>query len=252
MYKILAKPFFIGKNIVFMSSCHSTNDVASDLLKAGDVQEGTIVITDHQSKGRGQQGNHWEADPGKNITCSVILKPKTLLISDQFLLNVITSLAIADLVSDVLTIESKVKWPNDIYCLGDKICGILINNYLKKDCISSAVIGIGLNVNQRSFDIDNATSLSTLSGNATYDLPQILESLVLSIEKRYFQWKNDEATLWQEYLSKLYWKDEIRTFIAGGKYFTGVIRDVTKQGQLVVEKEQGLQPFDFKTISFIK
>lgn len=242
----------MGKKVVYMPSCHSTNDVASDLIKKGDVEEGTIVITDHQTKGRGQPGNHWEAEEGKNITCSLVLKPKTLSISDQFLLNVIISMGVADIVSSILSIDTKVKWPNDIYCKGEKVSGILIKNTIKKYTLENSVAGIGLNVNQQRFSNSKATSLSILSGNATYDLPQILESLVLSIEKRYFQWKNDTESLWNDYLEQLYWLGEVRTYKSEGEYFTGIIRSVTKSGKLVIEDEVYTKEFDFKTIEFIK
>ena len=251
MYKILAKPFFMGKRVVYMPSCHSTNEVAIDLLKKGSIEEGTIVITDHQTTGRGQQGNRWEAEEGKNITCSLILKPKTLPITDQFVLNIITSLGVADMVEEILSLETKVKWPNDVYCSGKKISGILINNTIKGSLMESAIIGIGLNVNQRHFDYDGASSISLLSGNTTYDLPKILESLILSIEKRYLQWKNKDD-LRADYLDKMYWIGQVRTFKANGKFFTGIIRGATKAGRLIVEEEAQTKEYDFKAIEFVK
>jgi len=252
LYKILAKPFFMGKRVVYMPSCHSTNEVASDLLKKGRIEEGTIVITDNQTKGRGQQGNHWEAEEGKNITCSLILRPKALPTIDQFVLNIIASLGVADIVREVLSIDTEVKWPNDVYCEGQKISGILINNFIKRSSIESAVIGIGLNVNQNSFEYEKATSLSLLSGNNTYDLPQILESLILSIEKRYFQWKNHRETLWNDYLDRMYWYGEVRTYKANNRFFTGIIRGVTKAGRLILEGEEKTSEYDFKAIEFVE
>ncbi len=242
----------MGKKVVYMPSCHSTNQVALDLLKNGRVEEGTIVITNHQTSGRGQQGNQWEAEEGKNITCSLILKPKSLPIADQFLLNVIISLGVADLVRDILSMDTKVKWPNDIYCNSEKICGILVNNTVKGHTLENSVIGIGLNVNQQQFSHPKATSLALLSGNTTYDLPQILEALITAIEKRYFQWKNDTLGLWEDYIANLYWHDEVRTYKTEGEYFTGLIRGVTKSGQLLVEGEEQTREFEFKTIEFVK
>jgi BirA family biotin operon repressor/biotin-[acetyl-CoA-carboxylase] ligase len=242
----------MGKRVVYMPSCHSTNDVASDLLKNGSIEEGTIVITDHQIHGRGQQGNQWEADQGKNITCSLILKPKPLLVKEQFVLNVMISLGVADLVEKVTSKDANVKWPNDIYCEGHKICGILISNIVRKNTIETTVAGIGLNVNQMQFMNGNATSLALLSGNVTYNLEQILESLIMAVEKRYFQWKNNCDDLWDDYLSKLYWLDEVRTFEANDEYFTGMIRGVSRTGQLLIEDEVGVKEFEFKTIRFAK
>lgn len=242
----------MGKRVVYMPSCHSTNDVASDLLKKQEIEEGTIVITNHQTSGRGQQGNHWEADAGKNITFSLVLKPKALFVVDHFVLNVIISLGVADLVQNILSIGVKVKWPNDVYCNGGKICGILIKNTVKGQVLENSIVGIGLNVNQQHFSYSRATSLSLLSGNTTYDLSQILESLILSIEKRYFQWKNDVESLWDDYFMNMYWYEEVRTYKADGEYFTGIIKGVTKTGRLIVEQENEIRMFDFKTIEFVK
>lgn len=242
----------MAKKVVYMPSCHSTNEVASDLLKTQKIEEGTIIITDNQTRGRGQQGNYWESDKGKNITCSLILKPKTLLLSDQFVLNIIVSLGVADLVSQVLSMDAKVKWPNDVYCNGEKISGILINSTIKGYMLENSVVGIGLNVNQQHFSNIKATSLSLLSGNATYNLPQILEPLILCVEKRYFQWKNDIDGLRSDYLNNMYWHDQVRTYKANGKYFTGIIKGVTNTGKLMVQDEVQTRLFDFKTIEFVK
>ena len=235
-----------------MPSCHSTNEIAVSLLKEGTVEEGTIIITDHQTRGQGQSGNDWEAEKGKNITCSLILKPKTLPIADQFILNVIISLGVADLVSNILSANAQVKWPNDVYYNREKIGGILINNIIKGNILEGSVVGIGLNVNQRHFSYSKATSLSVLSGNTTYDLSKVLASLILFIEKRYFQWKNDTKSLWKDYLARMYWFGEVRVYQAEGKYFTGIIRGITKSGQLIVEEEKLTREFAFKTIAFVK
>jgi BirA family biotin operon repressor/biotin-[acetyl-CoA-carboxylase] ligase len=242
----------MGKKVVYMPSCSSTNEVASDLMRIQEIEEGTVVITDHQTSGRGQQGNQWESTKGMNITCSLILKPKVLALRDQFVLNMIVSLGVADLVSEVLSVEAKVKWPNDVYCNGEKISGILINSTIKGYMLEHAVVGIGLNVNQQIFANVNATSLSLHSGNTIYSLPQILESLILCVEKRYFQWKNDVEALRSDYLGKMYWYDQVRTYKENGKYFTGIIKGVTTAGKLLVEDEKQTRSFDFKAIAFVK
>ena len=78
MYKILAKTLFLGKEVVYMPSCHSTNDIALQQIKKPDTREGLIVITDDQTQGRGQRGNQWKSEPNSNLTFSVILKPTFL------------------------------------------------------------------------------------------------------------------------------------------------------------------------------
>ena len=120
MYKSLAKTLFVGKNLIFLTTCHSTNEEAADRVRKGRQVEGTIIITDNQTRGRGQQSNRWWSEPGKNLTFSLILHPKELLVEEQFLLNTVTSLAITD-VLDLLFPGAVVKWPNDIYVKDEKL-----------------------------------------------------------------------------------------------------------------------------------
>src|SRR4051794_34289976 len=103
----------MGKNLVFVPECHSTNDLALQLCQQSAVLEGSVVITLNQTKGRGQRGNSWETEPGKNLTLSLIVKPAFLAIQDQFMLNVISSLGVLDYLRDSSTSKLHVKWPND-------------------------------------------------------------------------------------------------------------------------------------------
>ena len=144
MHKDPIDSLFPGANQIRLPSCHSTNDVASDLLAEGNIAEGTVIITDHQTKGKGQRGNSWESEPGKNLTCSLILKPKFLPVQKQFELTVVSSLAIVHTLRDLGLPNAQVKWPNDIYYGNAKIAGILIENTVRANHLEYAVVGIGL------------------------------------------------------------------------------------------------------------
>jgi len=253
LYKNLAKPFFIGKEVVFVPSCHSTNDIASELLKNDVAHEGTIVITDKQTDGRGQLGNRWESQQEMNLTFSIILKPSLLAIKDHFMLNVISSLAICDFIAKFLPNKVKVKWPNDVYVGDEKIAGILTSNTVRSSQIESTVIGVGLNVNQVEFEVDNATSLKLATGQH-FSLGECLESLVLAFEKRYFQLFRNNAyhQLIEDYESNLYWNRELHTFSRKGHLFSGTIQGINPIGQLHVETDEGDEFFNFKEIAFIR
>src|SRR5690348_13137008 len=104
----------MGHSLVFMPECHSTNGEALRLLQDNPpVAEGTVIITDNQTAGRGQRGNTWESEPGKNLTFSIILKPTFLHPKDQFKLNMCVSLALHDYLTSQLQ-DVKIKWPNDM------------------------------------------------------------------------------------------------------------------------------------------
>ncbi|MBT1704130.1 biotin--[acetyl-CoA-carboxylase] ligase [Chryseosolibacter indicus] len=251
MYKIPANTLFLAKNIVFVPECHSTNTLALELSQQPHTSDGTVVITEHQTLGRGQRGNTWEAEPGKNLTFSVILKPAFLPVKNQFFLNIFASLAIYDLLRNKTDGQINIKWPNDIYINGKKLCGILIENQIRGSQVSNTILGIGLNVNQRTFSRTTATSLSLVT-DKNYDLPELLQELSGCLEARYLQLRAaDYKQLKEEYLNKLYWIKEKHTFAARENEFIGQIIGVDENGRLLVETPKGVEFFDVKEISYV-
>ncbi|NJM26329.1 MAG: biotin--[acetyl-CoA-carboxylase] ligase [Bacteroidia bacterium] len=160
MYKIPAKTLFFGKNLIYVPECHSTNDLAWELVKTAKAGEGTIVITSNQTAGRGQRGNAWEATAGLNLTFSIVFKPTFLAPHQQFALNMFSSLAVAQALAEANVPGLRVKWPNDVMSGARKMVGILVENTVQANRINHTVAGIGINVNQQAFDVPNATSIN--------------------------------------------------------------------------------------------
>ena len=251
MYKIPANTLFVGKNLVYVPVCHSTNTLAAELSIKTPLSEGTLIITDNQQAGRGQRGNGWEAEPGKNLTFSIVLKPTFLAISDQFLLNQCISLAITDSIQGLLVQEVKIKWPNDIIVSNKKVGGILIENNLSNLKIEQSIIGIGLNINQQKFQAELASSLSVI-GKTEFSLSGILEMLLENVEARYLQLKRSEfSSIKSDYLSKLFQINQANRYLTDGKEFEGVITGVDERGRLKIQSGNAHQVFDVKQVSFI-
>lgn len=247
-----AHTLFLGKNVINLPKCHSTNSYAAQMLAEKGVTEGTVITTEHQTNGRGQRGNNWEAAAGKNLTFSLILKPSFLHIQEQFYLNIITSLAIYDLLTEFLPFGLAIKWPNDLYHHKQKLAGTLIENSLKNTNLEWSVLGIGLNVNQYSFENEKAGSLVLATGKE-FSRPDLLGKLLLCIEHRYLQLRAGERQeLKQEYLSRLYWLGELHTFRSGNQDFIGKIIGIDKTGRLAVVMPEGeVRYFWIKEIEFI-
>lgn len=249
MYKIPANTLFIGKQLVFVPECHSTNTLALEM--ASDAPEGTVVITPNQTAGRGQRGSRWEAETGMNLTFSVILKPNFLRVEDQFLLNMVVSLAVRDVLMEKTYQPVHIKWPNDILVHGRKISGILIENQLQGGRFSVSVAGIGFNLNQRKFQSPNATSLVSVTGG-TEAPEQTLHQLLSYLETRYLQLRNRAVDqLKTHYLEALYWRDERHRFRSSGGEFEGVIQGIDPWGRLEVDRDGARAYFDIKEIQFI-
>lgn len=251
MYKIPAKTVFMGKNLVFVPDCPSTNSLALEISQQSPVAEGTVVVTDRQTAGRGQRGNSWEAEPGQNLTFSLILKPGFLAVNKQFFLNVVTSLALKDFLGDKTT-DTYIKWPNDILVHGKKISGILVENQVQGSLLRTSIVGIGFNLNQQSFEFPAATSLALVTG-ATYDNSDALASILSFLESRYLKLrKGDYRELLDEYLAGLYWRGERRVFASNGDEFEGAIEDIDESGRLRMQTEQGTRVFGIKEIQYIR
>lgn len=235
-----------------MPSCHSTNDIALQMLKKPDTREGMVVITDHQTQGRGQRGNNWKSDSGSNLTLSIILKPSFLQASDQFYLNIITSLAVRRMIEEccVTELDLKVKWPNDVLLNEKKIAGILIENTLQSSSIQWSVVGMGININQQGIGLEKATSLFEVTKSMN-SLAELFEMLIESLEYYYLKLKSGKKEeLKEAYLQHLFGFQEFRKYRA--EYiFNGKILDVADTGRLVMETAKGVQSFDFKEVEFL-
>lgn len=209
-----------------------------------------MVITPNQTAGRGQRGNGWEAEPGKNFTFSLILKPGMLAVKDQFYLNIFTSLALHDYLAGKTSTAVRVKWPNDIYVGSKKVCGILVESQISGNKFSHVVVGIGLNVNQQKFGTDTATSLSVLTGRE-FDLQTELETLLKFVEARYLQLREGKLTLLMEdYLKVLYGLHKPLMFDTGGVRAEGMIMGVDESGRLRVLIGGKEQVFGVKEVGY--
>jgi len=242
---------FMGQQLFFLPVCESTNSEAQQLLIKNEATEGCLVLTAQQTSGRGQRGNSWEAEPGKNITLSVILSPTFLAARHQFLLNMAVSLAVLDLLRGQGLAQAQVKWPNDLYFEGKKLGGILIENTINSYYLQHSIIGIGLNVNQLQFQFSTATSLAACVGHML-DVETLVAQLMELLEKRYLELRNGKTDrLKYEYLQALFRYQETHTYIVDNRRVQGQIRGIDDDGRLAVEMEGLLRYFSFKEIAFV-
>ena len=131
--------------IINLDETDSTNHYLAQLCDREPISEYTTVRADYQTAGKGQRGNTWESEKGKNLLFSFVLYPTFLKAHRQFLLSQLTALAVKETL-ELWTDDIRIKWPNDIYWKGKKICGMLIENALQGKCIEECVVGVGLNV----------------------------------------------------------------------------------------------------------
>jgi BirA family biotin operon repressor/biotin-[acetyl-CoA-carboxylase] ligase len=243
----------IGSRRIFIEKVTSTNTHLSSLLRKGMVQEGTIVHASFQTAGRGQPGNTWESQYGKNLLLSIILYPLTVRADKQFIISKMISLGIRDHLISIIP-DVTIKWPNDIYVRNDKIAGILIENSVIKGEIENTIAGIGLNVNQDKFSpsVPNATSLKKITGK-DHDLENCLSGLCWAIDLRYKQMLYEKKNLIDDdYLSALYRYGEFNEFRDSNGIFEGKIIAVTGTGRLQIEDRRGrIYEYGFKEVDVL-
>ena len=255
METISPNTLFTGKRFIYLHEIDSTNNHAVQLLQRENLPEGTVIFTPSQVKGRGQFGNEWLSEPGKNIAMSVILYPNFLQAEKQFFLNQAVSLAVFDFCKKTVMLPDKlkIKWSNDIFIGDKKAGGILVENTLSGNRINNSVVGIGINVNQTRFpaEIPDATSLKSVTGNS-FPLLNLVEKLCEELEFRYLQLREGKHDLLKrDYLQVLYRYQEIHSYKISHEVVAGQILGVTEDGKLIIEMNGRLNYFGFKEIEFL-
>ncbi|RLB19531.1 MAG: biotin--[acetyl-CoA-carboxylase] ligase [Deltaproteobacteria bacterium] len=189
----LEDSMFSGR-LIYEKSLDSTNRLAKSLCEKG-AAEGTVVVAEHQSAGRGRMGRAWLAEPSTNLLFSVVLRPG-LGMERLFLVNAVGALAIADAVAQKTSLHVGIKWPNDIYVGRAKLAGILSEFSMKSPRLEYVIVGIGLNVHwsppQLDPPADHATSILKETGRHVCRT-DLLSSLLLIMERYYLRLKQGDA-----------------------------------------------------------
>lgn len=244
---------FTGKNIIYLDRVSSTNNVLSEMLSnSKPLADGSVIMAEEQSHGRGQHGTFWEASPGKNITISILYKPEFLTIDRQFYLSMAISLGISSFLEEELKQNVEIKWPNDIYVANRKIAGVLIENALINNHLKTSIIGIGLNVNQEIFHsgAPNPCSMKQLTGVA-YNVKELVQRLFHHIEINYLNLKAGKYDYIREnYLAKLYKYQVEANYLLGDKPVKAKIIDLETSGRLVLLVDNERISVDTKEIEF--
>ncbi|MFZ4550068.1 MAG: biotin--[acetyl-CoA-carboxylase] ligase [Bacteroidales bacterium] len=239
--------------ILRLPQTKSTNSFAVNLLSQKRPDEGYVVITNHQTDGKGLEANSWESEAGKNLTFSIILYPD-FAAEQQFILNKAISLGIYEfLQKEIHDVKVSVKWPNDIYLDNKKVCGILVQNSLIGNRFDYTIVGIGLNVNQTHFlsDAPNPVSMKMIN-EKEYNLEELLNKLLDRILLRYYQVKTAPKKIEKDYQKALFRVMEWCEYEVKKSRVYGRITGTNEYGQLLLETESGpVLICDLKEIKFL-
>ncbi len=226
--------------IIKLDAIDSTNSFLKKKLTNQNIDDLTIVYSKNQFKGRGRTTKEWISEPNKNIAFSLLKKFKTNDLEHLFLLNLIVSISILDLLKKFSIKNASVKWPNDIMVKNKKISGILVESKIKKNNSINSIIGIGININQEKFPVNiSATSIINETGNFS-DLDLLATELAEIIISNFKINETNSNFFLKEYNKKLHNKNQIIYF---QNKFTetkvGKIVKVDLSGNLMVMNERG-------------
>ena len=257
-YKILSLP-----------STDSTNTYLRQLRPMPDDPI-TLVTTEYQTAGRGQRGNSWESEPGSNLLYSLLVHPSTLRPSQMFSLSEVAALSVCQSLDEILapwrgqegaapagvhpaTLPFCVKWPNDIYYGDRKVAGILIETDLMGSRIANAIIGVGVNLNQRRFlgNAPNPISLCHITGHDTS--PQLaMDTIMKHFTHLYARLEaGDLDSLHHDFMQHLYRREGFHPYQDASGSFRARIVGVELTGHLILEDTEGrTRRYAFKEVSF--
>ncbi len=233
---------WVGQLVVYHQSVGSTNDEAKELAEAG-APDGTLVIADHQMRGRGRLDRQWWSPPGLNLLFSLIFRPEFLAPHQAQRLMMICSLALCDVVTKVTGLWATVKWPNDVLLGGRKLCGLLAELGLSSTRLDYAVVGMGINVNV-DFAGDDAPALMTPATSLKIELGreisrmEVLAALLRRIEARYESLRAG-ALPHDEWQSRLNLLGQAVQVTMPHRVLTGLATGVDADGALLVQQPDG-------------
>ena len=240
--------------IIKLDKCESTTAYLKQLMEANTDEKNLLILSNFQTKGKGQGEAFWESENAKNLLLSFNINIDGLLAENQFYISIVIALSIKDILYEILPKKNvKIKWPNDVYIDDRKIAGILIENSVIGSYISESIIGIGMNVNQQIFESDAPNPISIIHyNNKSNNIDEILTMLVSALERNFELLRLlDFNTLKNRYLKALYRIGEEHAFLIDGKEYKGVIKGVDEYGFLQIEINSKLLSFDIKQIKYL-
>ena len=245
---------------IHLATVDSTSNFARKLLDGNEYADEIVMIdADDQTAGRGQRGNSWETEDGKNVIFSLICHPSWLRPAQQYVLSEAIALAVVEVlrrnVSSVDAQKMSVKWPNDIYYGDKKISGTLIECDLFGRSVSNCIVGTGINVNQQFFlsDAPNPVSLFQITGEE-HNREQVLNDVVSAFIDLYDKIEHEGSEFIHSYYKENLYRNDggFYTYSDENGVFSARILDVEPSGRIILVTEDGeTRRYEFKEVKFI-
>jgi len=239
--------------LIKLDAIDSTNDFLKSLSSHDEPENFTVVTAENQTKGKGQMGEKWSSEAGKNLIMSVLVKDFLFDNEKVFDLSIVVSLAVTEVLKSLNIPDICIKWPNDILSYNKKLAGILIENTIKSDGRILSVIGIGMNVNQTDYnELPNASSLAVISGK-TFNKETLAVLIVEKLHEKIKLWETSAESFRNDYFNSLFKKGVPMPFRnQNDENFMGIIQGVSPIGKLqVLLEDDSVAEFEIKEVKML-
>ncbi|MFD0768511.1 biotin--[acetyl-CoA-carboxylase] ligase [Bacillus sp. CGMCC 1.60114] len=234
---------FLGRTVYFEESVTSTQQIAARLAYEG-AAEGTVVVAEEQTAGRGRLSRKWYSPKGTGIWMSIILRP-TVPIHQAPQLTLLAAVSVAQAIEKCTNLSVGIKWPNDILINGKKVVGILTEMQADPDKINAVIIGIGINVNQKqehfAEEIQHIATSLAIEAEKTIVRAELMQQIFLQMEKLYKEYLDRGFSviklLWESYAVSIGKEITARTMT---NTITGIAKGITADGVLILEDHEGV------------
>lgn len=237
----LLKTSRMGKTTVHLEQVDSTNTLAKKLADEG-LPEGTLVMAEEQTGGRGRLGRSWCTPKGTAVAMTLLLRPK-FRPEHASMVTLVMGLAVTKAIRQLCSIHAGIKWPNDVVIGGKKICGILTEMSADQNGIRHLVVGVGINVNVPEFPKELRSIATSLLREVQQevDREELIAECMFWFEKYYSEFVQQEsfAPLKEEYEAFLLNKNQKVKVLEPGNEYTGIALGINDKGELLVQREDG-------------
>ncbi len=247
--KPLLKTSLLGKKYIFFEEIDSTNIYA----KNNEFPEGTIIVAESQTAGKGRKGRKWISTKGKGIYFSTILKPK-IDIKNILKFSLIFPLSVFETIKQE-GLNPKIKWPNDVYLNNKKVSGILLESDIEGAEIKKIVVGIGININHSAEELEEIKNIATslyLEKGRKINRKKFFANLINNIENKYFEFLEGKLNPVKEVEKYLLWKGKEIEIIDNLNNIKGILKGLNRDGGVIIKKDNNLMSFFSAEISLRK
>lgn len=224
---------FIGRNFIYTESIDSTNVYLETNFK--NLRNGTVILSEFQTSGKGRFKRSWQSDKGKNLTFSILLKEK--LPENINFVNLAASLSVATAIENLFQLRTELKWPNDILVNRKKVSGILITSSLKGSDVEKLILGIGINVNQTKFENDYKIRPTSIKFESKKEVnrERLLSDVLNVFEETLNELRKNPKVILEDWREKCKMIGEHITLEVNNEKKYGIFYDIDANGYMILK-----------------